>query len=380
MVEKITRVPLRDVWAHEAVDFTPWLLENLDFLNDALPFDLIEAEREQAAGTSWVDVVAKDADGGIVVIENQLGTSDHDHLGKILTYLAAYGAQRAIWIVREARQEHVQAINWLNELGRVDFYLMRAEAVRIGKETGAKFELITGPSESLRTVGDTKRRLVSRQSQPLACLIDECEFFAKMPKNERKKVARITHHAVRMLWYRTGARHDAFTPSLPDAEFLDFIARHPRVLECVKRVHQVDGKANQLRPYMSPGYSAGLLYLMGSSATDPAAYHESDSPNEEALDWSMWDRACDFFVMLAGGAQETAAIRAAIDRVIENDGGSLAERWALIVKAWNAYTNGKAITPEALQLRYDTHEEGVTRLSETPVVGGIDVGGTDEVD
>ena len=380
MVEKITRVPLRDVWAHEAVNFTPWLVDNLDFLNDALPFDLIEPEREKAAGTSWVDIVAKDADGGIAVIENQLGTSDHDHLGKVLTYLAAYGAKRAIWIVREAREEHIQAINWLNELGPVDFYLVRAEAVRIGEEIGAKFELITGPSDPLRTVGDTKRRLVSRQSQPLGRIIDECEFFANMPKNERKKVARITHYAVRMLWRRTGARLDAFAPSLPDAEFLDFIARHPRVLECVKHTHQVNGKANQLGPYLPLGYFAGLLYLMGSSTTDPVTYHESGSPNEEALDWKMWDRACDFFVMLAGAAQETAAIRDAMGKVIENDGGSIAERWALIVNAWNAYANDKPITLEALQLRYDTDEDGVTTLSETPIVGGIDVGKPDEAD
>ena len=380
MVEKITRVPLRDVWAHEAVDFTPWLSDNLDFLNDALPFDLIEAECEKAAGTSRVDVVAKDADGGIVVIENQLGTSDHDHLGKILTYLAAYGAQRAIWIVREAREEHIQAINWLNELGPVDFYLIRAEAVRIGKEIGAKFEPITGPGAPLRTMGNTKRRLVSKQSQPLGRIVDECRFFAAMPKSERKKVARIIHYAVRMLWERTGARLDAFAPGLPDAEFLDFIARHPRVLECVKHIHQVDGKANQLRFYLSLGYSAGLLYLMGSSTTNPVTYRESDSPNEEALDWEMWDRACGFFVMLAGTAQETAAIRDAMGKVVEDDGGSIAERLALIVKSWNAYANDKPITPEALQLRYDTDEDGFTALSETPIVEGIDIGEPDEAD
>jgi hypothetical protein len=80
VIGKIVRLPLREVWKHEALDFTTWLVENIDVLSDALDLPLQEGQREQAAGDFSVDLVAE-ADGGrTVVIENQLEKSNHDHL------------------------------------------------------------------------------------------------------------------------------------------------------------------------------------------------------------------------------------------------------------------------------------------------------------
>ena len=98
MIEKIVRVPLRDVWRHEALDFTKWLQENIDVLNDVLGLSLISAESEQSAGNFNVDLVAEDEGGNTTIIENQLEKSDHDHLGKVITYLTALDAKNAIWI------------------------------------------------------------------------------------------------------------------------------------------------------------------------------------------------------------------------------------------------------------------------------------------
>lgn len=89
MIGKIVRVPLREVWRHEAHDFTRWIEDNIDVLSDVIDLELATAEREQAAGTFSVDVVAEDAQGNPVVIENQLEKSDHDHLGKLITYLTS---------------------------------------------------------------------------------------------------------------------------------------------------------------------------------------------------------------------------------------------------------------------------------------------------
>ena len=114
-IEKLQRVPLREVWRHEAYDFTQWLQENLDILNDTLDLELTSAEREQAAGSFSIDLVAENNDGQIVIIENQIEKSNHDHLGKLITYLSAREASGAIWIVSEPRQEHINAIAWLNE-------------------------------------------------------------------------------------------------------------------------------------------------------------------------------------------------------------------------------------------------------------------------
>lgn len=163
MIGKLERVPLRDVWKHEALDFTTWLEENVDVLNELLDFELSSVEREKSAGAFNVDLVAEDGSGNLVVVENQLEKSNHDHLGKILTYLTNLEAKAAIWIVSEPRPEHVRAITWLNESSSASFYLFKAEAVKIGDSPPAPlFTLIVGPSEEGREVGKTKKEMAER--------------------------------------------------------------------------------------------------------------------------------------------------------------------------------------------------------------------------
>ena len=103
MIGKIQRVPLRDVWKHEAKDFTQWLQENIDVLNSALDLNLVNVDREKETGDFSIDLVAEDDGGGTVIIENQLEKSNHDHLGKLITYLTGMGARAAIWIVSAPR-------------------------------------------------------------------------------------------------------------------------------------------------------------------------------------------------------------------------------------------------------------------------------------
>jgi len=163
MIGKIERVPLREVWKNEALDFTTWLEENIDILNDNLDLNLSTAEREKSAGSFSVDLVAEDDKGNSVVIENQLEKSNHDHLGKLITYLTAIGAKTAIWIVSDPRPEHVNAISWLNESSSASFYLIKVEAVRIGdSEPAPLLTLIVGPSEEARVVGKKKEEMAER--------------------------------------------------------------------------------------------------------------------------------------------------------------------------------------------------------------------------
>ena len=114
-IGKLERVALREVWKHEALDFTQWLQENIDVLNSALDLNLVNVDREQIPGAFSVDLVAEDEGGATIIIENQLEKSNHDHLGKLITYLTAMSARAAIWIVSDPRPEHVAAITWLNE-------------------------------------------------------------------------------------------------------------------------------------------------------------------------------------------------------------------------------------------------------------------------
>lgn len=101
MVGKLAQVALREIWRHEALDFTSWLADNFDILKEQLGLDLTFEQREKAVGAFSADILAKDATGRLVVIENQLERTDHDHLGKVLTYLANLDAKVAIWISRE---------------------------------------------------------------------------------------------------------------------------------------------------------------------------------------------------------------------------------------------------------------------------------------
>lgn len=158
MIGKIQRVPLREVWKHEALDFTTWLQGNLDVVSDELGISITGAERERAAGDFSVDLVAEDESGNPVVIENQLEKSNHDHLGKLLTYAVAIGADTAIWIVSEARPEHVNAISWLNEFSTVTFHLVKMEAIKVSDSPpAARLTQVVGPSEEIRKIGETKK-------------------------------------------------------------------------------------------------------------------------------------------------------------------------------------------------------------------------------
>lgn len=162
-IGKLRRVALREVWKHEAYDFTQWLQANVDVLNEALSFNLVNIDREQAAGAFSIDLVAEDENGGKVIIENQLEKSNHDHLGKLITYLTAMNARAAIWIVSEPRPEHVAAMSWLNDNSSADFYLLKVEAVQIGDSApAALMTVIVSPADDKSEIARTNKEFAAR--------------------------------------------------------------------------------------------------------------------------------------------------------------------------------------------------------------------------
>tara|TARA_S200000501_G_scaffold371372_1_gene414324 strand:+ start:70 stop:1014 length:945 start_codon:yes stop_codon:yes gene_type:complete len=164
MIEKIKKVPLRSVWKHEAHDFTTWLENNIDVLTDELDIDFSNVEREVSAGRFSVDLVAETPTSERVIIENQLEASNHDHLGKVITYLTVLDAKIAVWIVSKPRPEHVQAITWLNESSDASFYLFKIEAIQIGNSNPAPLlTLIVGPSIESKEIGKTKKALTDNK-------------------------------------------------------------------------------------------------------------------------------------------------------------------------------------------------------------------------
>jgi len=156
-IGKIEKIPLRSIWKHEAIDFTKWLQNNSDVISEVIGMQINNLDREKSTGSFNVDLVGEDSTGNTVIIENQLEKSNHDHLGKIITYFSAFDASVAIWIVSDARPEHISAISWLNESTAGKFYLIKVEGIRIGDSKKAPLlTLIVGPSETIVNAGKTK--------------------------------------------------------------------------------------------------------------------------------------------------------------------------------------------------------------------------------
>jgi hypothetical protein len=153
---RLVEVDLRQYWEDEARDFTPWLAqeENLRLLGESIGIPLEPAGTEQPVGAFKADIVAREVGGdGYVLIENQLDRTDHDHLGKLITYAAGRGAKAAVWIAREVTEEHRKALDWLNEVSveGVGFFGVEIGLWSIGGSPPApRFNVVVQPNEWAR--------------------------------------------------------------------------------------------------------------------------------------------------------------------------------------------------------------------------------------
>jgi hypothetical protein len=156
---KLTLAELREIWPNEERDLSPWIANNIDILNDILLTQIEIEGREEPVHNFRIDLTGTDNLSQMpVVIENQFGASDHDHLGKLITYSANKEAGIMIWVVNELQIAHKKALDWLNKITPEDmtFLGIELEVVRIQgppdipSPPAPYFRIVAGPPPSKR--------------------------------------------------------------------------------------------------------------------------------------------------------------------------------------------------------------------------------------
>ena len=165
---KLEYVDPKSIWAMEAVDFAAWLAENLALLGETLGLDLELVKTEASVGSFACDIQPRDTGSGRrVIIENQLAQTDHGHLGQLITYAAGLDAAVIVWIAPKVREEHREAIDFLNHHTRktLDFFVIALEVVRIsGSLPAVVFKLAASPNAWAKTTAASASKPVSDNS------------------------------------------------------------------------------------------------------------------------------------------------------------------------------------------------------------------------
>jgi hypothetical protein len=183
---KLQRVELRNVWRHEAIDFTPWLMEHIDMVGEVLGLDLEVLSREQSVGDFAVDILVRDLGRNkLVVIENQLEETDHSHLGQLITYAAGLEAGVVIWVSSRIREEHRQALDWLNrgDGASTEYFGLVVELLQIdGSKPAVNLRVVVSPNDwSRRTI----RAASTQESSGKYALYQQ--FFQRLIDDLREK-------------------------------------------------------------------------------------------------------------------------------------------------------------------------------------------------
>lgn len=221
-IGRLKEVDIRELWKHEQYDFSEWLSheENINILNDILGLTLVDVSKEVYVGPFRCDLFAVDESTGTkVIIENQLEDSDHDHLGKVITYASGLDAEVIVWIVKKAREEHRSAIEWLNNNtdSKINFFLIEVKAYTIDNSIPAPFfKVIEKPNNFIKNtkVNGSSDSLNKSQSERLEFWdrFNEILIDRGKPFNVRK--------ATTNNWYdvATGTRSAPITITLVNKE------------------------------------------------------------------------------------------------------------------------------------------------------------------
>jgi hypothetical protein len=285
MLGDMKRVDPRTIWAHEAHDFTPWLYENLDKLGEALGLELEAQERECDVGDFSADIIARDLGRNrLVVVENQLEATDHSHLGQILTYAAGKDAHVVVWISPEFRDEHRQALDWLNREGEEDapeFFGVELQVIQIDQSKPAvNLRPVAFPNSWTKEI-NTAGGAVSEKRKSYQ------SFFQKLLDDLRDKKFSNAKKAQPQNWYSFAAGVTGYVYGASFANNgrlrVDLYLDRPDVAENKRAFHHL----MEQKDAIEAEYGANLSWepLEGRRACRVAIYREGSLANgAEALD------------------------------------------------------------------------------------------------
>jgi hypothetical protein len=270
--------------------------------------------------------------------------------------------------------------------------------------------VVFGVDESDRVVNT----MDTCKPRSLADVLYRSKFFVHLRHNGRKVVARALEYCLKQVWARVGGA-DPYAHRRTHAEALDFVLKHPTLLDCVNHIFQLDSgkkagkKADTEAPgsisknYLTAGYASAMCYLMSASASDYSEYHrkrqEGEAREEGLLDFSAKPTAFQFWADLQRGEPNMRAALGHCRRPAQEglEGGlifgsrevggvgTVAERIAVICNAWNMYVEGHdfnldgdaldRLVPADMYQEVKMSDDSIGyALAYMPTVGGIDIG------
>lgn len=146
--DDIVKGGIKDVFPLEEKNMSPFIAENISDFEEIIGKRIGDYELEKSVGRYESDIVANFLDEeGCLIIENKIGQFDHDHLGKALTYMSYLNGKVIIWICDKYYDEHIKAINYLNEItsDEYSFYAIELQLYKIGDDIKYKYNIIAKP-------------------------------------------------------------------------------------------------------------------------------------------------------------------------------------------------------------------------------------------
>jgi hypothetical protein len=228
---------------------------------------------------------------------------------------------------------------------------------------------------------DTIDTLDIGQKRSLGDVIARHEFFGdqEVPKKTRDKMANILANGLRLVWLRAGGKKVSDAPHFPHSEAMDFLDDHPEIVNTLLYIWQMEGGQGQgglrISKYVTLGYATGLMYLMGTSATDS---EELSSKGVGALNFELMEKAKLFWAAFASGAGLAAdnpilVLREQLLNISQSTSFARDEVTGMIIKAFNLWVDNKPAIAKNILMKKVRGDDGKERLAEDPRLGGLDI-------